>query len=206
MQSQFNAVAVRAEAAEAATRASDHQLEAAQARAAALQRDLAAAQAEGGRMSGLAAGADAAASAAERRMRALEMELAKAHAHIGAVEGSLTEVQVRGRVVMMGRIALRSATSLQTRAERIAEEVSVERNGRITAEAERDAALEELARRPPLDSIKELELESLLQRNMEAAAAVQLLLQQTRGAAAGGHSFDAHHTSHFGRSSQHGAA
>ena len=95
LQAQFNSLAIRAEAAEAATRASDHQLEAAQARAAALQREFAASQSELGRMGGLAGGADAAASAAERRMRAMEAEIAKAHAHIGAIEGSLSEAQVR---------------------------------------------------------------------------------------------------------------
>jgi hypothetical protein len=94
VQGQFNVLLHRAEAAEAATLQSDHQLEAAQARAAALQRELAASAAEVGRMSQLATGADAAASSAERGSRHMEGELAKAHAHIAAVESSLADALV----------------------------------------------------------------------------------------------------------------
>lgn len=53
---------------------------------------------------------------------------------------------------------------------------AAERDARIAAETEVARLSEELSKRPPLDALRALDIDSLLHRNLEAAAAMQSLL------------------------------
>jgi chromosome segregation ATPase len=90
------------------------------------------------------------------RGKALEGELAQWHARANALEGTTTLQQ-------------KSVVSLTADIEATSQQLA-------TAEQEITTLRDELARRPPIDVIRQLDVDNLMQRNMQAAAAMQQLL------------------------------
>ena len=126
--------------------------------------------------------------AVERRWAVLAAESDRSKRHAadagkqaaeeGAREGELSEelAQARGRVS-----ALETSAEMETR--RITEleaRLADETAGHIALGGEVAALREELGHRPPVDVLQTLEVQSLLQRNMEAATAVKGLLDAAK--------------------------
>lgn len=90
------------------------------------------------------------------RAKALEEELAEWHARAKSLEHSQKQQE-------------RSISQLNADLETVGQQLA-------TSEREVTQLRDELARRPPIDVIKNLDVENLLQRNVQAAAAMHQLL------------------------------
>jgi chromosome segregation ATPase len=122
-----------------------------------LERILAAKAAEAEELRAAAVAAEAKEAATAARARSLEDSLADAHARIGALESSEAAA---GK--SLGDVTRDFGDLAQRKAE---------------ADAEIATLKDELSRRPPIDIIRELDVSNLLQRNMQAAAAMEQLLK-----------------------------
>lgn len=160
LEQQLSDVQKRLDTAQSAAAKATQALNASQARAGELERALAASQLAVARESEAKDAAEVTAAEAEERAKQLEDALAGAHAHIGTLESQAAE--------------------LESRYSEQGEELSAEREGRAVAEADVAALTEELKRRPPIDLIRQLDVTNLMQRNMQAAAAMQSLLEWTQ--------------------------
>lgn len=155
-QERYVAAAARAEEAEQAASAAGKGRDAAAARAATAEATSTRCASEGDRLAFQAAEAGAHAVECERRMRSAQDELAQVRGTVGALRAAASD-------------AVRRADAAEQAAER-------ERAARAALETEVAGLRSELSRRPPLDTLAQLEIDTLLQRNMEAAAAMQALL------------------------------
>ena len=140
------------------------QLALTQARSGELERLLVAKGAEAEVLRGSAVAAEARQRSALSALRGVEKELAEANARAGALGSAEAE-------------GARGAAALQAEVEALSQRAAV-------AASEVSSLRDELSRRPPIDIIKELDVENLMQRNMQAAAAMhQLLAWQSAHAA-----------------------
>ena len=158
-------LATQLEAAAHTTALAVREKEAALARAGQLESELALRTSEANRLTYVATEAGTHATDCEIRMRQAQDALAQVKGTTGALQRAAAE-------------ASRRADAAETALEK-------ERSARIALDAEVTLLREELSRRPPLDSLRQLEIDSLLQRNMEAAAALQSLLEYSRGPRSG---------------------
>jgi chromosome segregation protein len=127
-----------------------------QARSGELERLLVAKGSEAEALRGSAVAAEGRQRAALTAVRGLEKELAEANARIGTLRSAEAE-------------AARACAALQGELEALSQTAAVQCS-------EVSALKDELGRRPPIDIIKELDVENLMQRNMQAAAAMHQLL------------------------------
>jgi chromosome segregation ATPase len=147
----------RAETAEAATTGAILEKEAAQKRAGALEREITRVGADTDSVRVTLATVGQKHTDADSRARDLAELLALAQSKLEASEHSLE--QDASRIASLERSN------------------AIERDNRIAAEAEVTRLRDELSRRPPLDVLRSLDIDSLMQRNLQAAAAMQSLLQ-----------------------------
>ncbi len=95
-------------------------------------------------------------SESHRRSKTLEEELAQWHARANTFEHATGDQE-------------RTISTLTSQVEALGQQLA-------ERELETSSLREELARRPPIDVIRTLDVENLMQRNMQAAAALQQLL------------------------------
>jgi len=147
----------RAEAAHSAAAKAAHHKEVAVSRSGELQRALTAKTFEADSLREEAVSAQRKEREVSHRAKKLEEEMAQSHARVVALEH--TESTQEG--------AIRQLTA------------EVEALTQQLAAAEREIAplREELARRPPIDILRTLDVQNLLQRNAQAATAMQSLLE-----------------------------
>jgi len=149
-------VALRAEGAEAAASMARAERDAAVRRAASCEREAARAASAAQEVQRGVDAAETGRSAAEARAKETGAALADTAARLEACE--------------------RAAEATAARAGALEAALSAEREGRVAAEAEVLRQRDELARRPPLDVLRSLDIDGLLSRNLQAAAAMQSLL------------------------------
>jgi hypothetical protein len=126
------------------------------ARSGELERLLVAKGAEAEVLRASAVAAEARQRSALGTLRGVERELAEANARCGALGSAEAE-------------GARVVAALQGEVEALSQSAAV-------ACSEVSSLKDELSRRPPIDIIKELDVENLMQRNMQAAAAMHQLL------------------------------
>jgi chromosome segregation ATPase len=126
------------------------------ARSGELERQLVAKSAEAEVLRGSAIAAEGRQRSALGALRGVEKELAEAHALIGTLRSSEEDGE-RGAQALQAELAAVSAAS-------------------AAQCAELSSLRDELSRRPPIDIIRELDVENLMQRNMQAASAMHQLL------------------------------
>ncbi len=153
---QLPATATRLEMVSGSLTKTEATLAATQQRAGELERLLGAKSAEADALRGAAVLAEERQRAALEGMRRTERALAEANARVGSQGNELR---------MLGATAAGAAAEV----ERLGQEKAV-------CVAEIATLKDELARRPPIDVIQELDVENLLQRNVQAASAMQRLL------------------------------
>ena len=126
------------------------------ARSAELERLLVAKSSEAEVLRGSAVAAEGRQRAALGALRGVEAELAGANARVATLSTAEAE-------------SARGLAALQSEVEALSQ-------GAALAAGEVSSLRDELSRRPPIDIIKELDVENLMQRNMQAAAAMHQLL------------------------------
>jgi len=156
LQEAVRAATLRAEQVESTVAVLKGERDAAMRRAAGLERDVMRAGSEGESLRTATAVARDAQTDAEDRFKQSAEHLALA----------------TGRLAALEHAAQQDAAHISA----LDAAVAAERDGRIAAESEVGRLREELARRPPLDILRQLDVESLMQRNLQAAAAMQSLL------------------------------
>jgi chromosome segregation ATPase len=153
---QIPALSTRFETSAGALAKTEAQVSLLVARGAELERLLTSKAAEAEALRGAAIAAEERQASALISLRGCEDSLANAHARCQALETTERE---------------------QTRTtEVLKRELETAGQARAISEAELTSLRDELSRRPPIDVIKELDVENLLQRNMQAAAAMGQLL------------------------------
>lgn len=165
--SQVRESALRAEAAESALSIARAERDGATRRAAGMERELTRAQSGNEELRHAAEAAGEARAAAEDRFRVTADTLAATSARVEALE--------------------HAAEASAARTASLEAALGDERGGRVSAETEVARLRDELSRRPPLDVLRSLDIDALLHKNLQAAAALQSLLQfaQVGGGGAG---------------------
>lgn len=164
--SQVRESALRAEAAESALSIARAERDGASRRAAGMERELTRAQSGNEELRHAAEAAGEARAAAEDRLRVTADTLAATSARVEALEHASESASAR-------------MASLEAA-------LAEERGGRVSAETEVARLRDELSRRPPLDVLRSLDIDALLHKNLQAAAALQSLLQFSQAGGGGG--------------------
>jgi chromosome segregation ATPase len=156
LESQITKIVLRAETAESLCEVTRHEKEASSKRSSDLERTVTRQRSDIESLKTERAAADVEKTEAVTRSLELEEILARVTGRVSALEHNVQHDSER--------------------CQRMERSLADERDARISAETEVVRLREELQRRPPLDVLKQLDIDGLMQKNLQAAAAMQSLL------------------------------